>query len=368
VRALPDETAEARAVARAVRDAHRPGVPWKAQAVLVRTNAQAVLMAEAMATAGIPHRVRGAASLLDQPEVKEALGVIRRSASLDVALADLEVEVLARAPRAAPEVVDLTTGAAGPEPSEPAPPAGGLTDERVANLAELVRLGREYRSLDPGAGPPAFLAWLTSTLRNEDRVDGDSVEIVTFHAAKGLEWSVVHVAGLEEGYVPIHHADTDDDVDEERRLLYVALTRARDELHCTWARKRAFGSRSMNRSPSPWLEVIERTVGVAPSRMSRAEGAKRASAARAALPPKAADLGDADRAVFESLRRWRKEQATAADVPAFVIFNDATLAAVASRRPGTRAQLLDVPGVGPVKAQRFGDDLLRIVAESATDG
>jgi DNA helicase II / ATP-dependent DNA helicase PcrA len=369
VRALPDETAEARAVARAVRDAHRPGVPWKAQAVLVRTNAQAAVMAEALAAAAIPHRVRGAASLLDQPEVKEALGVIRRSSSLEVALADLEVEVLSRAPT--PAVVDLTTGATAAATDPPTggdadPGSPGMTDERVANLAELVRLGREYRSLDPGAGPPAFLAWLSSTLRNEDRVDGDSVEIVTFHAAKGLEWSVVHVAGLEEGYVPIHHADTDDDIDEERRLLYVALTRARDELHCTWARKRAFGSRSMNRSPSPWLEVIERTVGVAPARMSRSEGARRASAARAALSPKVADLGGADRELFEALRRWRKEQATAADVPAFVIFNDATLTAVAERRPRNRPQLLDVPGVGPVKAQRFGDDLLRIVAEAGS--
>jgi len=369
VRALPDETAEARAVARAVRDAHRPGVPWSAQAVLVRTNAQAAIMTEAMAAANIPHRVRGAANLLDQPEVREALGVVRRTSSLEVALADLEAEVLARSPQ--PQVVDLTEGPAGPPPLDDGAGDGDaprMTDERLANLAELVRLGREYRALDPGAGPPAFLGWLSSTLRNEDRAGGDSVEIVTFHAAKGLEWSVVHVAGLEEGYVPIHHADTDDQVDEERRLLYVALTRARDELHCTWARKRAFGSRSMNRSPSPWLAVIETTVGVAPARMSRQEGAKRASAARTALGSRSGPADSDDRELFEALRRWRKDQAHAADVPAFVIFNDATLTAMAERRPSTRAQLLDVPGVGPVKAQRFGDDLLRIVADPDTAG
>jgi DNA helicase-2/ATP-dependent DNA helicase PcrA len=280
--------------------------------------------------------------------------------------------------------VDLTDAGAGDAgPSDPAgPPAGSgpaprdtvvdlddrgprLTDERLANLAELVRLGREYLALDPGAGVLAFLGWLNSTLRNEDRAGGNTVEIVTFHAAKGLEWSVVHVAGLEEGYVPIHHAETEDDLDEERRLLYVALTRARDELHCTWARKRAFGSRSMNRSPSPWLAAIETTVGVAPSQVDRKEGARRAHAARAALGSRSAPADGPDRELFEALRRWRKEQATAADVPAFVIFNDATLAAVAERRPATRAGLLDVPGIGPVKAQRFGDDLLRIVAEAA---
>ena len=68
--------------------------------------------------------------------------------------------------------------------------------------------------------------------------------------------------------------------------------------------------------------------------------------------------------LFDALRQWRKEQANAADVPAFVIFNDATLSAVAERRPRSNAQLLRVPGIGPVKAQRFGPDLLRLVAEA----
>ena len=87
--------------------------------------------------------------------------------------------------------------------------------------------------LDPGGGVVGFMAWLTSTLRADDRVGLDAVQIVTFHAAKGLEWPMVHVAGLEEGFVPISHASDDDEIDEERRLLYVALTRARDELSCT---------------------------------------------------------------------------------------------------------------------------------------
>lgn len=364
VRAFPDETAEARAVARAARDAHRPGVPWSQQAVLVRTNAQAAVMAEAFVAAGIPHRVRGGANLLEAPEVRQALAGLRRAVSLEVGLADLEAEVLARAPLPPPE----SDEAPGPDrrAAEPVPESTpDITEERLANLAELVRLGREYQALDPGATMAAFGAWLTSTLRNEDRAGGDVVEIVTFHAAKGLEWSVVHVAGLEEGFVPIHHAIEDEEaVAEERRLLYVALTRARDELHCTWARTRAFGSRSLKRSPSPWLEVIGTTLGVAPSQLTRTEGAKRARAARAALPSKGGPATAADRELFEALRRWRKDTADAADVPAFVVFNDATLTAVAERRPRSRSELLALPGVGPVKVERFGDDLLRIVAES----
>lgn len=338
VRDLPDDAAEARAVARACRDAHRPGVPWSAQAVLVRTNAQAALMTEALSAASIPHRVRGAGRLLEQPEVIDAIQTLRRAGSLDVALADLDH--------------DATSG-------------DHLTEERAANVAEVVRLGREYQALEPTGDTGAFLAWLHTTLRDEDRGTGDAVEIVTFHAAKGLEWQTVHVAGLEEGYVPIHHAETIDDIDEERRLLYVALTRARDDLHCTWARRRTFGSRAMNRSPSPWLESIQTTLGVAPTQVSRASGAERARAARKQLQRSTPPDSGPQRELFDALRAWRRDQSKAADVPAFVIFNDATLAAIAERRPTDRSQLLRVPGIGEVKAQRFGDDVLRIVADAS---
>ena len=84
----------------------------------------------------------------------------------------------------------------------------------------------------------------------------DAVDVATFHAAKGLEWPIVHLAGLEQGLVPISRAQTSAEVAEERRLLYVAITRAERELHCHWAAERAFGDRTSDRSPSPYLNAI----------------------------------------------------------------------------------------------------------------
>jgi DNA helicase-2/ATP-dependent DNA helicase PcrA len=403
VRAFADETAEAHGVARSCRDRHRPGEPWRAQAVLVRTNAQAAVLAEAFTRAGIPHRVRGSGSLLEQPEIRQALGALRRAGSVRDFLSDCEREARLDAlaldgpdpdgpgterglddtgsDGAEPPAEGMAAatgesgdhgrpGAPGPRRDDGGPSAadqpGGpsAADDRRANVAELVRLGREYLALDPEGTPGAFAAWLGSTLRNED-AGGDAVEIVTFHAAKGLEWPIVHIAGLEKGFVPIHHAEDDAEaVDEERRLLYVALTRAREELHCTWAERRAFGSRSLRRSPSPWLEAVGSVRGPG-GRLPAAETARRAAAAKAKLPSRDGPAA-ADRPLFEALRAWRREQALKGGVPAYVVFNDATLRAVAEQRPATVAELLDVPGIGPAKAERFGADVLRIVAEAAS--
>jgi DNA helicase-2/ATP-dependent DNA helicase PcrA len=358
VHALPDEVAEARAVVRRCRDRRRPGDPWRAQAVLVRTNAQAAVLAEAFTAAGVPFRVRGAGSLLEQPEVRQALDLLRGSTSVTSFLADVEREV--HVELAAPPLEAVPSAAAEPEPVGPS-----LTDDRRANLAELVRLGREYLALDPGGSTAAFSAWLRSTLLTEDSAGTDAVDIVTFHAAKGLEWPVVHVAGLEKGFVPIHHADDDtESLEEERRLLYVALTRARDELWCTWAQRRAFGSRSLRRAPSPWIDAMLATSGAhdRPAPEDRARAARDARASRRRSPMQ----DGAEEQLFQALRAWRRERAAGADVPAFVIFNDVTLREVARRRPIAPADLLEIPGIGTIKAERFGTELLRLVAEAGS--
>ena len=208
VRRHDTDAEEARGVARALRAAHAPGTPWSDLAVLARTNAQLQVVETALRQASIPHR---SSFDLQAPAVGDALQLLRRSPAtvpLASALADLDAD-----------------------------PA----------LDPLRELGREYVALDRAPTTEGFLAWLRLVVRpGELDGRGDAVTLATFHKAKGLEWPVVFVVGLERGLVPIASAVDPAAVAEERRLLYVALTRASREVHCSWARV-----------PSPWLPLIE---------------------------------------------------------------------------------------------------------------
>lgn len=340
-----DERAEAAAVARGVRDRRRPGTPWSDLAVLARTNAQLVVIEAALRKAGVPFRVRGGSPFLDRVEVTEAITALRRR------------------PGTFAERLSWLADSVREDEGDQAPSAS----ERRGNLAELVRLGDEYTAAGGAPSVEGFVAWLDATLRGDTgATPADGVDLATFHAAKGLEWPIVFVVGLERGLVPIGRAKTPEAVAEERRLLYVAVTRAEDELHCSWARERTFGSRSLKRSPSPWLADIITTLqalasGVAPADLR----ARIAEERRRLRSTTTITVGaDADPTVLDALKAWRRIAAKAAGVPAYVIFHDTTLAAVAEAQPKSREALLALPGLGPVKAARYGDDLIRVVAES----
>jgi DNA helicase-2/ATP-dependent DNA helicase PcrA len=347
VRSWASDRDEARAVVRAMRRRHGSALPWSAMAVLARTNAQLLLFEEACTSMGVPHRVRGEGPFLSQPEIRQALNDLRRlpaSSPLAPAIADLD---------------EMVADAEG---------------ERAERLEGLVRLAREHTAVDQAATIDGFFAWLRATVGGDEPAkSGDVVELATFHASKGLEWPLVFVVGLERGLVPIAQADTPAARAEERRLLYVAVTRAEQELHCSWAERRTFGTRTLTRSPSAYLPAIEAAVKAGnegtPGEWRRFldDGRQKLRTASQRRPADVRTLLDnADPTVFEALKSWRAATAKRSGVPAYVIFHDTTLAALAEAKPRDRTGLLAVPGLGPVKAERYGEAVLAVLAGAAS--
>jgi DNA helicase II / ATP-dependent DNA helicase PcrA len=354
-----DDTAEAEAVARRLREMCTPTLGWSAFAVLYRTNAQSAAFEAALGAAGIPTRVRGDARFLDRPEVRAAFDQLRAAADAapGATLAD--------------HLGDL---------DDPDDEHDAADESRREHAAAVARLGREYLAAEGGTGSvEGFLAWVATALRGDNpSVGGDAVELLTFHRSKGLEFHTVFVTGLERGLVPISHADTPLERAEERRLLYVALTRAEEGLHLSWSRRRALGTRVVGRAPSPWLAPIE--VACSPpgsgAREAAGGGTRRAAGrARSQLDeardrlarsgPTADDGPEPDPALLEALVEWRRNLARASSVPAYVIFHDSTLRAVAAVQPTTRPALLELAGIGPVKVERYGDAVLELVRKHA---
>jgi DNA helicase-2/ATP-dependent DNA helicase PcrA len=266
-----DDGAEAAAIAQACFAAFARGVHWSEMAVLYRTNAQSSRFEAAFARRGVPVRMTGTARFADRPAVNAALEAMRAA------------DRAAGRPRPFSEhLADLTAG-----PVE-APDAESQHEEELREHRDaLLTLGREYLAVETGSTTlGGFVAWLDAGTRT-DPTPEPGVDLVTFHRAKGLEWRVVFVTGCEQGLVPIGWAQTEAAIAEERRLLHVALSRAADEVHCSWARERTVASRTVRREPSPWLPMIaERAARVAPALLNtRTALAGMRAALDAATPP-----------------------------------------------------------------------------------
>ena len=362
-----DDRAEAIAIARAVRLARAPGRPWAEQAVLVRTHAQTHLIAEALRGVGIPHRVRGGAEFLERADVRRALrGLRSTTVPLGTALADLELEL---------DGLEAGTGALAltdDEDGEIEVTAQRRRDDEREALSVLLRMGHDYLRLDPVGRADTFGAWLLATVQSEADTTGpnrDAVDVATFHAAKGLEWATVHIAGAEDGYVPIAHARTAAARAEEARLLYVAMTRAQRELRITWAERRTFASKVVERRRSPLLDPLVRLAatkeparpgptapGVDDWKTELAHQRERLGQRLAASPE------------LEALRRWRTMMARAARVDPEAVLPDHVLSRVVAARPGDVEALGAVRGVGPILARRFGPAMLDTLAQSTSAG
>ncbi|MDE0927890.1 MAG: ATP-dependent DNA helicase UvrD2 [Acidimicrobiales bacterium] len=335
-----DDQAEARAIAQSARDSKGPTGRWAHQAVLVRTNAQAETMATALRQAQIPIRTRAGSGLMDRADIKGTLTMVGRSKRpLNEHLGDLRSGDLPADLNDAQEI------------------ESARDSERANAFAELQHLAHEYLSLDPGGTGAGFVKWAREQARTHQDDSIDAVEIATFHAAKGLEWPIVHVAGVEQGLVPIGHARDTRSRAEERRLLYVALSRAKDHLHISWAAERRFGEKMSRRQPSPWLEDVEFAILNLDQPLEKAQQAQRVKQVRQQVSRKQ----ETDSPVLDTLKTWRNDLARANDVDPWKVFNNATLEALVALWPTEQEQLVAVSGIGPFKADRHGKALLDIL-------
>ncbi|HUB42323.1 MAG TPA: ATP-dependent DNA helicase UvrD2 [Streptosporangiaceae bacterium] len=339
-----DEPAEAADVARQVRTLVKAGTPAAEIAVLVRTNAQTAAYEQALADAGVPFQLRGAERFFDRDEVRQAVGLLRAAARSATTGDDPAAEV-----RPILASIGLTAR----------PPGGrGTARDRWESLEALAQLAAAFFVANPEAGLADLSAELAvrSAIGHAPAMAG--VTLASLHSAKGLEWQAVFLAGLTDGTVPIVYAQTDEAVEEERRLLYVGITRARERLYLSWALARTPGGRRTRR-PSRFLADLSGR-GV---RASERAAAGRRSGSPASRPEGAGPApGDP---LFGRLREWRLAVSKEQGVPAYVVFSDATLQAIAAARPASRSELAGIPGVGAVKLDRYGAAVLELCAAAA---
>jgi DNA helicase-2/ATP-dependent DNA helicase PcrA len=339
-----DDDAEAAGIAQAVARLVRSGVRASEVAILYRTNAQSEAFEEALASAGIAYQVRGGERFFARRDVRDALVLLRGGARA----ADPQVPM----PEAVRDILRNVGWAEQP------PAARGAARERWDAMQALVSLADELASAPAAEGRTVAVADLVAELEERAAAQHaptvEGVTLASLHAAKGLEWDAVFLAGLSDGLLPTALADTDAMVAEERRLLYVGVTRAREHLQLSYARARLPGSRP-TRSMSRFL------VDLWP------DGGGRTGRGRASRAADTTDH-DADPVTQETaarLTRWRDHYAQAAGVPAVRVLTAATIAEVARRRPVSREELGRVRGIGAATLASVGDEIVDVVVRAS---
>jgi DNA helicase II / ATP-dependent DNA helicase PcrA len=299
LRLCEDTEAEVASIVANIAAFHREGVPYEEMAVLYRINSRSEEFEEALAEAGIPYQVRGGAFLV-RPGARGMIRALRgATARIDVA-----------------EIVRQTAKAQGLTPTLPE----GIGDEELTRQGDLARFVRLAEGFGDGTVGD-FLADLQNRFGEEST--GRGVNLLTYHRAKGLEFEVVFLPRLEEGELPFKRSRTPEARAEERRLLYVGMTRAKSHLELTW-------------SGAPSRFIAE--LGI--------------------------ETPGADPTVLTALKAWRLERARKDEVPAFVVFHDTTLEEIARRRPHELWELAKVSGVGPTKLERYGAEVILALASS----
>jgi DNA helicase-2/ATP-dependent DNA helicase PcrA len=362
----PDETAEAAATAASIARLIESGTPASEIAVLYRVNAQSEVYEEALTEAGITYQIRGGEGFFNRQEIKQALLALQRAAGRGGG-AGLEGPL--------PDVVRAVLEPLGLTAEEP---TGTRARDRWEALTALAELVDDEVAGRPQLELPGLLAELRmrADARHPPVVRG--VTLASLHAAKGLEWDAVFLVGLADATLPISHAlahgPESEAVEEERRLLYVGITRARIHLALSWALARSPGGRQ-SRKPSRFLNGIapQTRADPAPNRSRRNRGTPtRCRICNNNLTTPAAIMlrrcetcaADIDEELLLRLKAWRMDVAKEQKVPAYVVFTDNTLIAIAELLPDDDAALIAIPGIGARKLEQYGPDVLEMVKQA----
>ena len=335
-RTYDDDRAEAEGVAASIADLIDAGMAPHSIAVLMRTNGQSQAFEEALGARGIPVAVAGGKPFFARDDVRTAISRLRAAAA--AATDDGSVGEIVR---------DVLSGVGW----APEAPSGQAGSERWSNMNAIVGWADDSQAQTLSA----FVAELDERVAYQVEPDKAGVELATIHAAKGLEWDAVFLVGVAEGLLPLSYAKTAAAREEERRLLYVAVTRARDLLTLSWARSRGADGRG-KRKRSRLLDGIwpeEARVG-APKKKVRASTRALNQAFEEEASPQAIEL-------FGRLKAWRLEVSRQAGVPPFAVFTDQTLRDIAQAMPKNTTQLRVIRGIGDVKVQRFAAPVLALV-------
>ncbi|MEV6429358.1 ATP-dependent DNA helicase UvrD2 [Nocardia sp. NPDC051463] len=368
-----DAPAEAAAVARFIKRRIEAGMPAAEIAVLYRINAQSEAYEQALTELGIPYQLRGGEGFFVRAEVRQAVQALRTTAARD----DLPDQA-----RSGSALVNLVKAVLGPLGLTAAEPAGAQARERWSSLVALVRLTEELIGHDDQLDLPGLLHELRARAEARHPPTVQGVTLASLHAAKGLEWDAVFLVGLADGTLPIAHVLGDNGsvadeaaLEEERRLLYVGVTRAREYLQLSWALSRGEGSRRTRRrsrflnglvpDDSPASRIAAPASGISSNgiRPSCRVCAKPLIGTYATMLGRCRRCpAELDAELLAALQAWREEKALALEVREFVVFTDTTLTAIAEQLPGDDNALAAIPGIGSKKLDQYGADVLAIVA------
>ncbi|GED98926.1 ATP-dependent DNA helicase UvrD2 [Gordonia crocea] len=361
----PDEPAEAAAAVAEIAALIADGVPASEIAVLYRVNAQSQVYEQALTEAQIPYQVRGGDAFFARTEIRQALREVSAAARADD-------------PPSGPDLVESLRALLFPLGLTPDEPSGAEARSRWASLTALIELAEELLGHNPELGMRELATELVSRSQAGHPPTMRGVTLSSLHAAKGLEWDAVFLVGLTDGAVPISHAidASPDAVEEERRLFYVGVTRAREHLRLSWALSRNEGGRRGRRKSRflngllPTCERCSSTlIGARALRTGICDscsGDRRpATGTTTRRSTTTMPLAPADAELFDALREWRSAEANRQEKPAYTVFADKTLREIATDRPADLGQLQRVSGIGPAKLERYGDAVVAIVAKAA---